>query len=47
MGPKAAALVAAVIDVIAGAVTGVSPITVAVLLVKEGLGALCREIWTR
>lgn len=40
-------LVAAVIDVVAGAVAGVSPITVAVLLVKEGLGTLCRDIWTK
>ena len=38
-------LVAAVIDCIAGAVTGVSPITVSVLLVKEGLETLCKEAW--
>jgi hypothetical protein len=38
-------LVAAVVDCIAGAVTGVSPITVAVLLVKEGLGTMCKEVW--
>jgi hypothetical protein len=38
-------LVAAVLDCIAGAVTGVSPITVSVLLVKEGLETLCRKAW--
>ncbi len=38
-------LVAAVLDCIAGAVTGVSPITIAVLLVKEGLETLCKEAW--
>ena len=38
-------VVAAVIDCIAGAITGVSPITVSVLLVKEGLGTLCKEAW--
>jgi len=38
-------LAAAVLDCIAGAVNGVSPITVSVLLVKEGLGALCKEAW--
>lgn len=36
-------LVAAVVDCIAGAVTGVSPITVAVLIVREGLDSLCGE----
>ena len=39
-------LVSAVIDCIAGAVTGVSPITVAVLLVKEGIDELCGELWS-
>jgi hypothetical protein len=39
-------LVAAVLDCIAGAVTGISPITVSVLLVKEGLGKLCQEPWS-
>lgn len=39
-------LAAAVLDCIAGAVTGVSPITVAVLLVKEGLGSLCKDTWS-
>jgi hypothetical protein len=38
-------LVAAVLDCIAGAVTGVSPITVSVLLVKEGIESLCKEAW--
>lgn len=39
-------LVAAILDCIGGTVTGVSPITVSVLLVKEGLEALCRETWS-
>jgi len=39
-------LVAAVIDVIAGAISGVSPITVSVLIVKEGLDSLCKDIWS-
>lgn len=38
-------LVAAVLDCIAGAITGVSPITVSVLLVKEGLATVCKEAW--
>lgn len=38
-------LAAAIVDCIAGAVTGVSPITVAVLLVREGLDSLCKDIW--
>lgn len=39
-------LVAAVLDCIAGVITGVSPITVSVLLVKEGLETLCKEAWS-
>jgi hypothetical protein len=38
-------LAAAVLDCIAGAVTGVSPITVAVLIVKEGVHLLCENAW--
>ena len=38
-------LAAAVLDCIGGALTGVSPITVSVLLVKEGLDELCMEAW--
>jgi hypothetical protein len=45
-GSSKVQLVAAVIDCISGAVAGVSPITVAVLLVKEGLGTICKEAWT-
>jgi len=38
-------LVAAVLDCIAGYVTGISPITVSVLIVKQGVGKLCAEAW--
>ena len=38
-------LVASVIDLIASLITGVSPTTVAVILVKEGLNTLCEEAW--
>ena len=38
-------LVAAILDCIAGVVVGVSPITVAVLLVKEGVSNLCKDLW--
>jgi dCTP deaminase len=38
-------LVAALIDCISGAVTGVSPVTFCVLLVKAGLDVLCQDCW--
>lgn len=38
-------LAAAILDCIAGAVSGVSPITVAVLLTKEGINLLCEDFW--
>jgi hypothetical protein len=38
-------LVSALLDCIGGAITGVSPITVCVLLVKEGLDTLCADAW--
>lgn len=38
-------LVAALVDCIVGFVHGVSPITVSVLLVREGVGSLCEGIW--
>jgi len=44
-GDSKVLLVAAVLDCIAGAVTGVSPITVSVLLVKEGLETVCKKVW--
>lgn len=36
-------LAAAVADLISGAITGVSPITVAVLIVKKGLDSICKD----
>lgn len=45
-GNSKVVLIAAVADCIAGAITGVSPITVAVLLVREGLEVVCKEIWS-
>jgi hypothetical protein len=39
-------LVAAVTDLVASLVVGVSPVTVAVLLVREGLTSLCEGTWT-
>lgn len=38
-------LVSAVADLIASLAIGVSPITVAVLLVREGIFSLCEEYW--
>ena len=37
--------VAAILDCVSGSISGVSPVTVAVLLVKEGVEALCQEAW--
>lgn len=39
------ALVVAVLDLISGIVTGVSPATVAVLIVKLGLEKACESMW--
>ena len=39
-------LVAAIVDCIAGATTGVSPVTVAVLLVTEGIDTFCKDLWS-
>ncbi|WP_375207701.1 hypothetical protein [Hyphococcus sp.] len=39
-------LVAAVLDCISGPIIGISPITVSVLLVKEGLNNLCADQWS-
>lgn len=39
-------LVSALLDCIGGAITGVSPITVCVLLVKEGIDSLCADVWS-
>lgn len=38
-------LVAAVLDCVGGAITGVSPLTVAVLLVREGIETVCKDVW--
>ena len=40
-------LAAAILDCIAGVVISVSPITVSVLLVKEGIDTLCKDAWLR
>lgn len=39
------ALVVAVLDLISGIMTGISPATVAVLIVKLGLGKVCESMW--
>jgi len=41
------ALVSAILDLICGIVTGVSPATVAVLIVKLGLEKVCESIWNK
>ena len=38
-------LVLAIADLISGLITGVSPITVAILLTKTGIEEMCGEIW--
>lgn len=40
-------LVAALLDLISSIVVGVSPVTVAVLLVKRGVHTLCRDSWDK
>ncbi|MBI1746125.1 MAG: hypothetical protein HYR55_06010 [Acidobacteria bacterium] len=42
---KKALLVAALADLVSGLVVGISPITVAVLMVKDGLEVYCRKLW--
>lgn len=37
-------LAAAIADLITGVITGVSPITVAVLVIKKGLNSICKEL---
>lgn len=38
-------LVSAVADLIASIIFGVSPVTVSVLLVKEGISTICSDLW--
>jgi len=38
-------LIAALADLVSGLVVGVSPVTFAVLLVKDGLALYCRKLW--
>ncbi|WP_128576081.1 hypothetical protein [Paraburkholderia nemoris] len=39
------ALVAALLDCVAGSITGVSPVTFCVLLAREGVSSLCVASW--
>lgn len=39
------ALASAILDLISGLITGVSPITVAVLVMKLGLEKICKQQW--
>jgi hypothetical protein len=43
--PDSVALIGAVADCISGYVTGISPVVVSVLLVREGLHLYCKDHW--
>ncbi|MFS0756131.1 hypothetical protein ABC383_15715 [Noviherbaspirillum sp. 1P10PC] len=40
-------LVAALVDCVSGAITGISPVTFCVLLAKEGVSTLCATEWSK
>jgi hypothetical protein len=42
---EAGNLASAIVDVIAGALTGIAPATVAYLLYRQGINLLCKSYW--